>query len=172
MSILNLFFVLAIVSFGIVDKFGRKILYYVSTVGCTLSLLLEFVYFLLNDSLQINMDKFAWLPLSGILLFYIFRSMGVTTLATLFLGELFPTNVKGAAVSICLFYGSVLSFLVALGFPLLVEWWGLSYTFLLFSICCFLGFIFVIFCVPETKGKTLAEIQMDLRKNSNHITRL
>lgn len=141
-----------------IDRFGRKPLYYVSTIGCMISLLLEFVYFYLQSHLKYDMEDFSWIPVTGIFMFYVFRPIGVTTLAHLYMGELFPSNIKGAAVSVSLFYGSVIAFLVAFLFPIVSQWCGVAISFLIFSICCFLGFVFVVFVVPETKGKTLEEI--------------
>lgn len=161
--------ILVFVAMYVIDRFGRKPLYYVSTIGCTIALVIEFFYFFLQDDVKMNMNDLAWLPVTGIFLFYIFRPIGITTLAHLYMGELFPNNIKGSAVSICLMYGSVISFIVAFGFGMLVEFWGMSYTMLMFGVFCFLGFIFVYFCVPETKGKSLEEIHNHLRRN---ITKL
>lgn len=157
------------IAYFCIDRFGRKPLYYVSTIGCALSHLLEFTYFFLQDTLKYNMDDYAWLPLTGIFLFYIFRSFGVTTLAPLYMGELFPTNVKAAAVSVSMFYGSMLSFLVTLLFPVLTREIGISFVFLIFAIICFLGFVFVLFMCPETKGKTLAEIHTEMKMESTRL---
>lgn len=158
-------FVLVFISFYVIDKFGRKPLYYISTIGCTVALLLEFIYFLLQDTFKLDMEKLAWLPLTGIFLFYIFRTFGVTSLSPLIMAELFPTNVKGAAISFLLFYSGLCSFIVTFGFPLLSNWWGISYSFLLFAVCCFMGFILIWLFVPETKGKSLPQIQREIRKS-------
>lgn len=109
------------------------------------------------------MDDLALLPLTGVFLFYIFRTFGVTSLSPLIMAELFPTNVKGAAIAFALFYSGFCSFIVTFAFPLLSDWWGISYSFLLFAVVCFLGFLLIWFFVPETKGKSLAEIQKEIR---------
>lgn len=154
-----------LISYYVIDKFGRKPLYYISTIGCTVALFLEFLYFFLQDTIHLNMDNLAWLPLTGIFLFYIFRTFGVTSLSPLIMAELFPTNVKGAAISFTLFYSGLCSFIVTFGFPLLSDWWGISYSFLLFATFCFLGFLLIWFFVPETKGKSLPQIQQEIRKH-------
>ncbi len=73
--------------------------------------------------------------------------------------ELFPMKVKGLAISFAGFINSMVSFLVQLVFPWELATLGSSTTFLIYGLFALGGFIFVITMVPETKGKTLEELE-------------
>lgn len=144
-----------------IDRFGRKPLLYVSTVGTAISLLMESVYFYMQDAGD-DVSSINWLPITGIFLSIIFKACGIASIPHLIMGEIFPENIKALATSITLVYSGVLGAIVVLLFPLVSAAFGLGTSFLIFSICCLLGFVFTLFFVLETKGKSLAEIQESL----------
>lgn len=160
---------LAFVAIFLVDKVGRKPLLIVSALGCAAAYAGEAAYFYLQNEAGSNVDAISWLPTTGIVVFLVMNNIGVTTVPVVVLSEIFPTNIKSIAIAVNTFYGSTLSFLVSKFFKPMSNAMGMHYTFLLYMICCVLGVFFVIFCVPETKGKTFTEIQ--LRLNKKYIKR-
>ena len=78
------------------------------------------------------------------------------------LAELFPNRIRGAAMSIAVFSLWATCAGVAQGFPILNEAVGPSGSFWTFSGICLLGFLFVWAVLPETKGKTLEELEAEL----------
>lgn len=78
--------------------------------------------------------------------------------------ELFPNWIRGLAISFVGLINSAISFLVQLVFPWELANLGSSLTFLIYGIFAVLGLIFIIAAVPETKGKTLEELEKILVK--------
>ena len=75
------------------------------------------------------------------------------------LSEIFPNKLRGLAISIVGFWNSIVSFSVASVFPMELEFLGSSTTFYLFAGFGFLTLLFVLKYIPETKGKSLEEIE-------------
>ena len=78
--------------------------------------------------------------------------------------ELFPNNIRGTAISFVGFVNSAISFLVQLVFPWELAKLGSAGTFMLYGIFALLGLVFIIRLLPETKGKTLEELEAILVK--------
>jgi len=78
------------------------------------------------------------------------------------IAEIFPNQIRGTAVSIAVSALWIACFAVTFTFPLLNRAMGLTGTFWLFAAICFAGFVFVLKFVPETKGKSLEEIEKEL----------
>jgi SP family arabinose:H+ symporter-like MFS transporter len=80
-------------------------------------------------------------------------------LAFVIIAEIFPNRTRGLAMSICLGALWVSVYLVSQFFPILLESIGSAYTFWIFMLLSVLTFFFVWKVVPETKGRTLEEIE-------------
>ncbi|KAJ6641696.1 Facilitated trehalose transporter Tret1, partial [Pseudolycoriella hygida] len=141
-----------------VDRFGRKILLVSSYVIICFSLFGISFYFLLNEKGN-GVDSISWLPLVSFSAFLIAFSYGMAPVTYILLGEVFSQDAKFYIASTCQVLSFLLTFLLGLFFPMLVDAIKFGYTFLIFAICTFVGTLFVIFFVPETKGKSLSEIQ-------------
>lgn len=75
------------------------------------------------------------------------------------MGELYSNDIKGVAASAAGTFNWSLAFLITSTFTAMNETFGSGQTFWIFSAFCILGTLFVFFFVPETKGKSLADIQ-------------
>jgi len=95
--------------------------------------------------------------------------MGFGPVPWMMLGELFPSNVKGIASAVIAAFNWILAFAVTKSFQNLLDVLGSPATFWLFAAMCIAGTIFTVVFVPETKGKALEEIQLQLggKKNSD-----
>ncbi|WP_285246596.1 sugar porter family MFS transporter [Pseudarthrobacter sp. efr-133-R2A-89] len=78
------------------------------------------------------------------------------------LGEIFPLRVRGAAMGMASMVTWFATLAVTFGFPLLRESIGLAGTMVLFVACNIVGFLFCLKFVPETKGRSLEQIEQDL----------
>ncbi len=78
------------------------------------------------------------------------------------LSEIFPNRIRGAAMSVSVFSLWTACFLLTFTFPLLRESLGTASTFWLYAAICVVGFFYVWRRLPETKGKTLEQIEREL----------
>lgn len=92
-----------------------------------------------------------------ILLNMAMNGLGLRPIPYAMLGEVFPTDVAGVAGSIVACLSSIFNFIAIKMFPYLRIWIG-SGTFLLYGILALLTLVFVIKCLPDTKGKTIKQI--------------
>ena len=91
---------------------------------------------------------------------YIFISLG--PIPWMLMGELFPVETKAVASSLAVMLNWFLVFLVTKTFPSMKEGLGAATTFWIFAAIMAIATVFEMFAVPETKGKTLQEIQHEL----------
>jgi MFS transporter, SP family, arabinose:H+ symporter len=134
-----------------IDKFGRKPLLILSSIGVVGALLLfaiEFAYHVFPNVVILMIVLFATVS----------YAIGIGPCAWLIISEIFPTRVRGRATSICTFILWVTDSVVLLIFPKLQEWSQVG-TFLTFAVITLLGMLLLIKLVPETKGKTLEQIE-------------
>jgi SP family facilitated glucose transporter-like MFS transporter 8 len=109
-----------------------------------------------------DVSSLGWLPLSSLCLYFIVFSLGFGPIPWLMLGELFAPEVKGIAGSVVSSISWWLTFLVTFVFTDVVNLIGEGVTFWVFAGFCAVGVIFVAIFVPETKGKSLEEIQREM----------
>ena len=144
----------------LVDKKGRKFLLNIGTLGMLVSDALAGCVFLgLKLGWLAPSALSGWLVVAGIAGFIASFSIGPGVVVWLALSELMPDRIRANGMSIGLFINMMVAYFIADVFLQLVEKWG--YAPVLFMLA---GFAFVYFLVaaiwlPETKGKTLAEIE-------------
>ncbi|XP_034941281.1 facilitated trehalose transporter Tret1-like [Chelonus insularis] len=154
---------------ALVDRIGRRILMIISGLSSALALIIVGIFFYMKNFLELDVTSISWLPIVALIAYDVMEVFGIGTLPYVLLGELFPTNIKGAAVASGILVGSVFATLVGLSFQAMNTALGIHWTFWIFAICCTFGTLFVYFITPETKGKTLEDIQNELnpRKKLN-----
>ncbi|CAG5021021.1 unnamed protein product [Parnassius apollo] len=143
----------------VVDRLGRRILLLVSTSGTAVGLGLLGMYFLLSERGSPAVSSIGFLPILSLVLFILTYCWGLGPLPWAVMGELFPIEVKAVASPIATAFCWILSFLVTRYFEPIADTVGMYVAFWLFGVCCVAGFLFTLFLVPETKGKSLPEIQ-------------
>jgi len=153
-SVNLLFTIIAIWS---VDKLGRKPLMLIGSAGMGISLL--------------AMGLSAYYQAVGLwvlifMLGYIASfALSVGPVTWVILSEIFPTKIRGRAMAIATLCLWVANYFVSQTFPMmqenkwLVERFHNAFPFWIYGLLCVVLFLFVGFCVPETKGKTLEEIE-------------
>ena len=151
--------VAGIAAAGLIDRVGRRILILISGITAGFALALVGLFFYLKYSLESDVSMITWLPIVALIGYEIMVALGIGTIPYVILGEIFPANVKGAAVAFGIIIGSIFAFIVGLGFQALNTVAGIHTTFWLFALSCISGTLWVYAITPETKGKTLEEIQ-------------
>ncbi|CAH1155581.1 unnamed protein product [Phaedon cochleariae] len=151
---------LAMFCSGIVDKAGRRPLMIISITGSAVLLFVEGIYFYLVTCTEVDMEPFSLIPVIALIGFVIVFSLGMQTIPLLMLGELFPANVKAFALCLADIYFAGIAIIVSKFFQIMKDSFGMYVPFFGFSGFCVIGLICIVIFVPETKGKTLEEIQM------------
>jgi SP family sugar porter-like MFS transporter len=91
-------------------------------------------------------------------------AMTLAPITWVVISEIFPTHIRGMAMAVSTFSLWTACFILTYTFPLLNSALGAYGTFWLYGIICLLGFVFVKKNLPETKGKSLEEIEKELTK--------
>jgi len=143
------------VSLMFIDWVGRRRLLMIGAAG----IIVSYLYLALLSHLAIAASYAAWLSLIGLLSYIAFYAIGPGVVVWLAISELLPTKVRGKAVALCLFANSLSATLLSTFFLNIVHGIGLSGTYILLSVFTLLYFLVACFLLPETRGKTLEEIQ-------------
>ncbi|XP_018573951.1 facilitated trehalose transporter Tret1 isoform X2 [Anoplophora glabripennis] len=145
-----------------VDRFGRKILLLGSVLFMMLSGLILGVFFSLKDRNVLDadgVDKISFLPILCLIIFICAFSLGFGPIPWLISAELMPQEIKSTACSAAATFNWLLAFIVTRFYGNLSDAIGGDSTFYIFAGLSLLGTLFVFFVVPETKGKSYAEVQ-------------
>ncbi|TQD90024.1 hypothetical protein C1H46_024428 [Malus baccata] len=147
---------------GVMDKAGRKPLILVSASGLVLGSLLAAVSFFLKVH-ELALDAVPILAVAGILVYIGAFSIGMGAVPWVVMSEIFPINIKGQAGSLATLVNWFGAWLCSYTFNYLMSWSSYG-TFILYAGINTLAILFVVSLVPETKGKTLEQIQGDMNK--------
>ena len=139
----------------IVDKVGRKSLMITTSILCSFFLMLAGVILVIGPTNALM----RLIPLVAMLMFVFFYSLGMIPVPWILLGELLPLPVKPLSTSICCTVFSVSMFVNSYIFPVVMETIGLGTSLLIFSVSNAILAIVVFSLVPETKGKSLIELE-------------
>lgn len=149
----------------IIDKVGRKKLVYIGVSGMIVSLILIGVYFLTGDALGLTS-----IFLLACFLAYIFFTAGsISAVIFVFLSEMYPTRVRGLAMSIAGFSLWVGTYLIGQLTPWLLENATQAGTFFLFAFMC-IPYMFIVWkLMPETAGMSLEDIERFWMKKRSKV---
>lgn len=153
----NLIF--SFMAFWLVDKIGRKALLLVGAAGMVLN------HFLIGGAFFLGYDQSPFL-LVFILIFGAFFSASYGPVTWIVMAEIFPTRVRGRAMSISTVAIWAACYIVSQTFPMLLETIGAAFTFWFFMTMVLISFLFVWKILPETKGKTLEDIEKSWKKKN------
>jgi sugar porter (SP) family MFS transporter len=146
--------VCTLAALGFVDKFGRRALMLMGCAGIAIShTLLGFAYHFGMKGLPVLVLTLCTIGC---------YAMSLAPITWVLISEIFPNRVRGRAVSISVSALWIACFLLTFTFPVLNSALGPAGTFWLYAGICFVGFLFVLLCVPETKGKSLEQIEREL----------
>lgn len=143
--------VFTLLAMRMVDSWGRRKLMLLGSIG------LAIIYILLGGSYFFELKGLAILVL--VLLAIATYAMTLAPITWVVLSEIFPNQVRGAAMAIATTALWIACFVLTYTFPILNKLLNASGTFWLYAVICFAGFFFVLKKLPETKGKSLEEIE-------------
>ena len=115
---------------------------------------------MLENSISIN-SKWVLISIIG---FVIGFAISLGPITWTLLSEIFPCKVRGLGISICGTINGITSFLVATIFPAELEYFGSSNTYFIYAGFMIICILMIIKFYPETKGKSLEEIEKILIK--------
>ncbi len=157
-GVVNLLFTL--LGVFLIDRVGRKKLMFVGSIGYIISLSLVAAAFFLNWG-------GLWVPIF-LFLFIAAHAIGQGAVIWVFISEIFPNHLRASGQA----FGSsthwVLAAIVPSLVPVLFATIGPGYVFAFFAFMMVLQLVFVIFMMPETKGKTLEELGEELSPSTNN----
>lgn len=154
------------VSSMVIDKLGRRILLLVSAVFIAVSTLLLAIYFTIKDRTNVNHDiieELGYLPIGALCIFMVAYSLGLGPIPWVISSEIFPTEIKSISSSTAGTFNWFLAFILTKFYLQIIAVIGQDSAFYIFCCCSTAGIVFIYFIVPETKGKSITEIQLELR---------
>lgn len=161
-------FVSTFIATVLIDRLGRKILLYISSVSMICMLTILGVYYYFKDT-QADVSAYGWLPLACLVIYVLGFSIGFGPIPWLMLGEILPSKVRGTAASLATGFNWTCTFIVTKTFHNIIDAIKMYGAMWLFAVICVIGLLFVIFFVPETRGKTLEEIEKKLTGGSRRV---
>uniref|UniRef100_A0A804QNH0 Major facilitator superfamily (MFS) profile domain-containing protein n=1 Tax=Zea mays TaxID=4577 RepID=A0A804QNH0_MAIZE len=149
------------VTITFLDRAGRRILLIISSCGMTLSLLAVAVVFYIKDNISHDSDMhniLSMVSLVGVVAYVIAFCFGMGAIPWIIMSEILPVSIKSVAGSFATLANWLTSFGITMTANLLLSW-SAAGTFASYMVVSAFTLMFVILWVPETKGRTLEEIQ-------------
>ncbi|GMH23385.1 hypothetical protein Nepgr_025228 [Nepenthes gracilis] len=154
-----------IVTTWMADKAGRRLLLIVSSSGMTLSLLVVAVSFFVKDAVSGGSTLYnvcCMLSVAGVVAMVVTFSLGMGAIPWVIMSEILPISIKGLAGSIATLANWFSAWVVTMTANMLLNW-STGGTFTIYMLVAAFTVAFVTVWVPETKGRTLEEIQRSFR---------
>ncbi len=135
----------------LIDQMGRRLLSLIGIAGMVLSL------FILGGAFLFHVGEMGLIAIISLIAYISFFSgtLGMIVI----IAEIYPLGIRGRAMSIVSSVNWAANFAVSLTFLTLIQLLGIGGAYWMYALICLLAFLFVWKKVPETKGKTLEEIQ-------------
>lgn len=147
--------VFTVIALWLCDKFGRKTLLVSGCAGLSLSLAYLVYAFSTPNPSSVGI-------LIAIIAYIAFFALSLSPLMFVVTSEMYPSHIRGTAMSLSTGISWVCAFLVVQLFPWMKATLGSAVSFAIFMIICIAAGIFIQFCIPETRGKKLEEIEKEL----------
>ena len=150
-----------ILAFPLVDRFGRRPLMLFGCAGIGV--------FHVAIAITYRLGIKGLLPLSLTLAAIATYGLSLAPVTWILIAEIFPTRVRGRAVAIAVSSLWIACFLVTFSFPFALNKIGVSGAFWFYAAICFAGLLFVFRSIPETKGRSLEEIERQLARRHHPL---
>ncbi|XP_063289555.1 solute carrier family 2, facilitated glucose transporter member 6-like [Pelobates fuscus] len=174
----------------IMDKVGRRILLFTSGLLMLASSLAMGLYIHFTKDIDHRHDStnltvitvnqgscpdpinyVSFIPLICIIVYVIGYAFGWGPITWLLMSEIFPLKSRGLASGFCVFVSWITGFVVTEAFFPVANALGLETLFFFFTVVCCCGLFFSFCCVPETKGRTLEQIESFFRTGRRSFMR-
>ena len=164
---------LNIISLAYVKSVRLRPLYFVTSIMCGLGSLIYAAALVLRKYglvEQLGEAFLIWTPLAGIMLFYAGISLGSSQICFALPSEILPQKTRSQSSGVLNFLHGISLFVVVEFFPYIEIYLGMDTAFFILAISAFLSTAMVYFYVPETRGKSLNEIEEYYKKFSKKTT--
>ena len=151
----NLLF--TVVAMFAIDKIGRKSLMMIGSVGMAVSYLI--VGYLMKTG-----NTSGWMMLFFILLTIALYAISLGPVVWVVIAEIFPNRLRGTGMAVATFFLWVSCYTLTLTFPMIMSAIGGNGAFITYSVICLTGALITYLYLPETKGKSLENIELELVK--------
>src|ERR1043166_3875773 len=156
---------MTIVAMFLVDRAGRRPLLLVGIAGMIVTLgMLGLSFRISNQSVQL-----AWIAVICLMGYVASFAISLGPIFWLLIAEIYPLKIRGVAEGTAATFNWGSNFIVSLTFLTLVEKLGASSTFLLYAVASVASWLFAYYLVPETKGRTLEQIEAFWRANPRRL---
>ena len=149
-GVINVLFTLVAIKY--VDRWGRRTLLLIGCTGMAICLAI------VGSAFYFGFAQ-GYLVLIAILAYIAFFAISLGPLAFVVISEIFSNRNRGMAMSVCIFFLWASVYLVSQTFPMLLDSIGSAFTFWIYMVMAVFAFVFVFKIIPETKGKSLEEIE-------------
>ncbi len=149
-------FIMTIIAIIYTDKIGRKPLLYMGLIGMFFSLIMLGFSFNYESIYGISAK---WLAVVSVLVYIASFAFSLGPVGWIMVSEILPLRIRGVAMSACTVSNFAFNFVVVLSFLPMVNSIGEASTFWIYAVICLICLFFVYYMVPETKGKSLEDIE-------------
>lgn len=150
----------SVVSLFIIDRGGRRFLLLQASISMSINLIIAGVYYYITTNNADGGVDLSWIAVTTLSVYIVAFASGWGPCTWLMMSEIFPLRARGTASGIATFFNWFCSFIVTKAFTYMIDSLTEAGTFWFFGIIMFISIIFVYKFVPETKGKSLEEIQI------------
>ncbi|WP_412758676.1 sugar porter family MFS transporter [Niallia alba] len=156
------------VGIWLLGKVGRRPMLLTGQIGTTISLLLIGIFSLVLE----GQPSLPYVVLSLTVTFLAFQQGAISPVTWLMLSEIFPQRVRGLGMGVTVFCLWITNFLIGFSFPILMANIGLSTTFFVFVVLGVVAIAFVKKYLPETKGRSLEELEEYFRNQDKEMVKI
>ncbi len=149
--------VFTVIAVLLLDRVGRRPLLIAGTVGLTVALALLGAFFAFHWE-----HSAPWVALVALIVYIASFAVGLGPVFWLMISEIFPLAMRGTAMAVCSLFNWVANFFVSYYFLQLIDAIGKTWTFWMYAGLAVLGIVFFAAKVPETKDRTLEDIEGQL----------
>ncbi|XP_033218323.1 facilitated trehalose transporter Tret1-like [Belonocnema kinseyi] len=143
----------------VIERVDRKVILFNTLFLGSLGMGIIGLFFFL-ECFKVDVSYFLWMPIFGICLYEFMLTMGIGNFVNIYLGELFPHNLRGLAITICKVTSEILSFFSILMYQIMIGLVNTCVIFWIFAATNIILGLIILKITPETKGKSEEEIQI------------
>ncbi|XP_063834974.1 facilitated trehalose transporter Tret1-like [Ostrinia nubilalis] len=163
-------FATAVLACVVVNKMNRRTVLFLGIIISVISLFLAAILLFLRDLGHIS-EKYKWIPVIPTLTYIFGKTLGILPIPWAIAGEIFPLAYRSLGSGISGMFLSIMFFVVVKTAPSSFQNIGVNGTFCVYGICITICGGFLYFLLPETKGKTLYEIECHFKGISGELKR-
>jgi len=153
----------------IMDCYGRRLMLIATGFGMAFSCLVLGICYKITEALQPLNSGLSWLSLISLVVYILAFSLGWGPVPILLISEIFPARARGMSTAIVNVTNWFLGFVITKSFASLQATVGMYGVFWLSGACCLVAVVYVVRYVPETKGKSLEDIELSFVNPTNIV---